>query len=140
MDNQSAAPLISWTPEMSVGVAQLDDDHRIIVALINQLAAAHDLNDAEIIESVLDRLTLYVDEHFRREEEYMESVGFPGLPAHRHLHHALTEKVEQIRLDFFLGNNDAVGEKTLEFLKEWLSQHILVEDMQFHPERLRQAA
>ncbi len=118
---------------MSVGVPELDEDHRIIVALINQLAAAHDLNDTQVVEAVLDRLTVYVDEHFRREEAYMESVEFPGLQAHRHVHHALTEKVEQIRLDFFLGNDASVGANTLEFLKEWLSKHILVEDMQYRP-------
>ncbi|MBS4095394.1 MAG: hemerythrin family protein [Sulfuricella sp.] len=139
MNDLTCPSVITWTPEMSVGVPELDEDHRVIVSLINQLAEAHNLNDIVLVETVLDRLAVYVDEHFRREEAYMESVGFPGLQAHRHIHHALTAKVEQIRLDFFLGKSDSVGESTLKFLKEWLTQHILVEDMEYHPDR-REAA
>lgn len=133
MTDLSVPRVITWTPDMSVGVPELDDDHRIIVALINQLAAAQNVDDAGVVEAVLDRLALYVDEHFLREEEYMESVGFPGLQAHRHIHHDLTNKVEQIRLDFFLGKSDSIGADTLEFLTGWLRQHILVEDMQYNP-------
>lgn len=135
MSNLSLPPIVTWTPDMSVGVPELDQDHRIIVALINQLAAAQDVDNAAVVEGVLDRLALYVDEHFRREEEYMESVGFPGLQAHRHIHRDLTDKVEQIRLDFFLGSSESIGADTLAFLKEWLRKHILVEDMQYNPTR-----
>ena len=135
MSDLSLPQVITWTPEMSVGGPELDQDHRIIVALINQLAAAHDGENAGVMEGVLDRLALYVDEHFRREEEYMEAVGFPGLQAHRHIHHDLTNKVEQIRLDFFLGSSESIGAETLTFLKEWLRKHILIEDMQYNPTR-----
>ena len=135
MDAQKHSPDITWTPEMSVGVPELDADHRILVDLINKLADAQDVNDAGVIESVLDRLAIYIDEHFQREEAYMESAGYPQLPEHRQKHRALTAQVEQIRLDFFLGNRDSIGEYTLVFLKEWLRQHILVEDMQYNPDR-----
>jgi len=133
MPTPNHPPVITWTPEMSVGVPALDDDHRILVGLINKLADAQDVNDAGMIESVLDSLAIYVEEHFQREEEYMESVGFPHLTEHRVIHRDLTKKVEQIRLDFFLGNRDSIGEYTFAFLKEWLRQHILVEDMQYNP-------
>lgn len=139
MSDLSLLPVLIWTPDMSVGVPELDQDHRIIVELINQLAAAQNVNDAAVVERVLDRLVLYVDEHFRREEEYMESVDFPHLQEHRHIHRALTDKVEQIRLDFFLGKSDSVGASTLAFLTEWLRTHILIEDMQYNPNRREQA-
>jgi hemerythrin len=134
MDAQKHSPIITWTPEMSVGVSELDADHRILVGLINKLSDAQDVNDAAVIESVLDSLAIYVDEHFQREEAYMESVGCLHLQEHRQKHRALTAQVEQIRLDFFLGNRDCLGEHTLAFLKEWLRQHILIEDMQYNPD------
>jgi hemerythrin len=135
MDAQNHFPVITWSQEMSVGVPELDDDHRTLVGLINKLADAQDIDDAAVIEAVLDSLSTYVDEHFQREEEYMDSVGYPQLPEHRQKHRALTAQVEQIRLEFFLGNRDCLGEHTLAFLKEWLRQHILIEDMQYNPDR-----
>jgi nanoRNase/pAp phosphatase (c-di-AMP/oligoRNAs hydrolase) len=78
----------------------------------------------EDAERVLDELVVYTTEHFAREEEYT-------------IHEALTRKVEELRMKFFMGEIEHLGKETLAFMKEWLATHILKEDMQYHPDKRR---
>ena len=68
--------LLTWNPAMSVGVRLLDEDHKKLIAMINQLhdgmLAGHS-ND--VVGDVLRRLVSYTVEHFRREEDYCGRCG-----------------------------------------------------------------
>ncbi len=130
-------PPIQWTPAMSVGVPELDNDHRRLVGLLNLLAETDEEEDIGVIEEVLDELVVYTTEHFAREEEYMRATNFPGLYEHIAIHEALTRKVEELRMKFFMGEIEHLGKETLAFMKEWLATHILKEDMQYHPDKRR---
>jgi hemerythrin len=130
---------IAWTPDMSVGVPELDADHQRLVGLINRLGESADHEDPAIIEGVLDDLLTYTTDHFAREEDYMRQVGFPELVEHMVAHDALTRQVEQLRIKFFLGDVAHIGKETLLFLQNWLTRHILQEDMRYNPTRAHPA-
>jgi hemerythrin-like metal-binding protein len=122
---------IRWVPEMSVGHPDLDEDHRRLIDLINQLVTADAANDRSIIESVLDELIQYTDVHFAREENYLADIGFPQLDHHARQHGDMRRKVAAFHASFFNGLPGRLGTDIVEFLCSWLSQHILMEDRSY---------
>lgn len=130
MEERSKTPLMQWDQSMSVGHPLLDRDHKVLMALINQMALENNRNDRVVLEYVLDELLGYAAAHFAREEEYMAEIGFTGLAAHRKLHQRLTGEVQAIRVKFLRGTH-ALGDEIRDFLALWLRRHILNEDKKY---------
>ncbi|MEI8396760.1 MAG: bacteriohemerythrin, partial [Rhodospirillaceae bacterium] len=122
---------IRWTPDMSVGNSALDEDHRRLIKLINQLATADARGDRSVIESVLDELIHYTDFHFSREEEHMLRVGFPQYLPHKEKHEHLLRQVHVLRKRFFNGLPGRLSDEIIEFLSRWLTTHIQTHDQQY---------
>ena len=84
--------ILMWTDNLSVGVKNLDDDHRRLIRLINELHGVIQDVDAngkipvEEIEIALHRLENYFSYHCLEEERLMEQTGFPELREHRQQH------------------------------------------------------
>lgn len=131
MDYRKEAKLIQWTEEMSVQVPHLDNDHRFLIALINQLASAEKIGNRRIAESVLDELINYTLDHFQHEELFLEGIGYPGLDRHKRLHNSFTDVIQDIRWQYLHGFRPKINDEILFFLRNWLSKHILVEDMKY---------
>lgn len=133
MEYRQGAALIQWTEALSVKVDDMDNDHRILIDLINQLASAEKIGNRRIAESVLDELLNYAIDHFNREEQYLQQSGYPmpDLFAHKLQHAAFTESVQDIRWQYLHGFRPRINQEVLLFLRNWLSKHILVEDMKY---------
>jgi len=126
--------LITWKDSYSVGVELIDNDHKLLVSLINQLADATEGGQGrDVVGSVLNVLIEYTVGHFSREEMLMEKGGYPDLVAHRKHHHALTEKVVAMAAQYRDGQADSLDRDILDFLKTWLTGHILGVDMEYRP-------
>ena len=126
---------IRWTGAMSVGVDRLDRDHQTLLELINRIAAADEgpATRNRVIPEVLVTLTAYTVFHFKREEQVMAAIGYPELDVHRDEHWALTREVNLLQRRFSQ-NPDAISrEEILGFLTDWLSHHILLQDMAYKP-------
>ena len=121
---------IQWTQDLSVGVEQLDDHHRRLIELTNQLGAAIAANDTEhVTGAVLGELIRYVYYHFGEEERLMEEAGYADLATHRQHHRAMAEHVRGLENRF---NNDpgaVICADLHSFLANWLVNHIRSEDM-----------
>lgn len=132
LDARSQARTIPWTNGMAVGDDMIDHDHRILLALVNQAASPGTSEDPIAIEFVLDELLGYTAQHFAREEALIERIGFPDLAEHRRVHQQMLAEVRQLqqRLD---ASAPHVGEELAQFLGEWLTRHILVEDLRYAP-------
>jgi hemerythrin len=119
-----------WTEAMSVGVPALDSDHRCLVRIINVLADAEGDDQSRVVGIVLDTLGVYCRYHFAREEQVMAACGFPELGFHRREHDGFSRTVTIL--------NEPCDDKTraadlLQYLKEWLLHHILIQDMAYKP-------
>jgi hemerythrin-like metal-binding protein len=125
------AETVQWTADMSVGDAGLDDEHRSLIHLINQLSIDQARYDRLTIELALDELTQYVDFHFSHEEQYMARIGYPGLEQHQRQHAALTRQVLTLRHRFFDALPDCLNNEIIDLLRGWLSNHILTADMAY---------
>jgi len=117
---------MAWDGSLGIGHALVDDDHRTLVACVNDVYEAGP-DDTETVNQVLDRLGGYTSDHFSREEELMASCHFPLLPAHRKEHALLVKLYHEHRDKFRAG--EATREELLKFLKLWLAGHIMTADM-----------
>ena len=133
LDIRAERELFPWVDTLSVGVPAIDRDHRVLVGLVNQLAAAEDRQDRINLEEVLDELVSYTLYHFDREERLMVAAGYPDLERHARAHRELADRVLSVRRRFFEVERDRLGDEILEFLVDWLRAHIMGEDRKYAP-------
>ena len=137
-------PPIQWTPAMSVGLQELDDDHKVLIDVINRLETSTEAGaQPEVARSCLMSLRRYAEFHFAREEKVMTACDFPGIAVQKSEHHDFIEQVRKVtgRLDDNLEDSAQVANRELlDYLKSWLSHHILIEDMAYRPFVERNAA
>ena len=125
--------MIEWNDSMSVGVAEFDDHHKRIMALINKLeASVQKGDDPGITNEVLAEVSNYTVYHFFAEEEVMEKYAYPGYEQHRQEHIALTSRAFQLMSDAQTGGA-VLGQDVLTFLVGWLKNHILGTDKKYEP-------
>lgn len=124
--------LLEWQDQFSVGVADLDTEHKNLVGMLNSL---HDSMKAgkgrERLPQLLGEMMRYTATHFEHEEQLMAQYEYPGLGTHRQAHALLKDQIGQMqgRLD----NKSLNAQEVLSLLKEWLVNHIGSEDLQYGP-------
>ncbi len=123
--------LITWSDNLSVGVEEIDNQHKKLIQLINGLhdhLLAGDAN--EIMGKVLERVIDYTSFHFGTEEKLMEKYDYSFSSAHRREHKKLVETALDLQSKLNSGNTHITAE-TMTFLKDWLYHHILEVDKLF---------
>lgn len=126
--------LLVWSEAYGVGNAMLDADHRILISLVNQLHDATETGQSRaVVGTVISVLAEYTEHHFRREEAMLTATGFPSLERHMAEHRNLEARVCDIRDRWAGGERQALGQEVLEFLKKWLTDHILGADKSYGP-------
>ena len=131
VEEESADPF-AFTSKYLVGVSIIDDEHKRLFEIIKE---ANDVmhNDFlydkfDQISNVLGELVEYTKVHFADEEKYMESINYEGLEDQKRAHSMFVEKIENINLDDVDDNQDEYLTEILNFLLDWLVNHILKAD------------
>lgn len=120
--------LIRWQDTFTIGIADIDADHQVLISLLNQLSETREEGQArDVVGSVLNVLIEYTIKHFSREEHLMALCGFTGLVEHRLQHQRIAERVLKYQRQYEAGCHTAVDE-LLDFLNNWLVEHIIGED------------
>ncbi|MCB2181187.1 MAG: bacteriohemerythrin [Desulfobulbaceae bacterium] len=124
---------ITFSQEFSVGVSGIDDQHKKIMDFINQV---HDAvkNDSPIadIKKILGDMAKFTVDHFATEEKYFDQFQYPETEKHKAVHKKLLTRVSDIITQINEGQDVNLIE-VLTFLKDWLQNHILVQDKQYGP-------
>jgi hemerythrin len=125
--------LIEWDASFSVGSARMDADHQKLIALLNRLYDAwHGGEGIAELEWLFDELLSYADTHFAAEEMALKSRDYPRLEKQREDHVRLKDSVIAFRNRHLAGETpDGLTSEMTAFLKAWLLEHILGEDMQY---------
>jgi len=117
-----------WSDRLSVGVEEIDAHHKGLIQIVNQLhdAIRSGKGDAEL-GAILDKLIDYTGYHFSYEESLMgdDTTGFHS--EHVAEHKALLEQVLDLQGKFKRGQT-GLSLRVINFLKEWLTNHILDDD------------
>ena len=123
-----------WNASMSVGISEMDDDHRILLGLISELSEAkYDPNAFGAFSSYLDALQLYSADHLAREERMLEAVGFPELDEHRTSHDEFRDRCEGFKRQLEDDAEELEPTDVERYLIDWWTRHILKEDMAYKP-------
>lgn len=123
--------MILWRDELSVGVEQIDAQHKELLQQFDQLlSACRQGKGSEEVLHLLDFLDEYVVTHFHDEEQLQKQSGFPDFDEHHREHQAFVGKLEELKnrmhndgsvlLDHVLDAN--------KMLLDWLIRHISVRD------------
>lgn len=118
-----------WNDKFLLGVNEMDDEHKILIAKINKLVKSLNKENQKLIEENFIDLRDYTVLHFRDEEEFMQRVQYPDFEAHSKIHENMLAKFGSFQEQVFDGTLDK--KKFVAFLKNWLVSHILGVDMQY---------
>jgi len=123
---------IEWNDGMSVGVESMDQDHKALLLLINEINEAIN-NDAThlLIKSIFDKLETYIKEHFYKEELLMQQCNYERLEEHKKEHHKFINKIPELRNQLLNTDSAEVAKDAYIFLVDWLMQHIVIDDMSY---------
>ena len=123
-----------WLPEYTTTIRVIDNDHKDLFEAINTFFLAHQRGEGSAqVAATIDCLNRYVEEHFKREEKFLEQVNYPELVSHRRAHADFTGMIQMLSK---LYSEDPLAiniPKVLDYLSNWLTQHILKIDMKYVP-------
>ncbi|MGD9949346.1 MAG: hemerythrin domain-containing protein [Desulfobulbus sp.] len=115
-----------WDDDLAIGIGLIDNQHKIIFDLINDLGnATLAMADKKVIDTLFDVIENYVFRHFEAEEELI--APHPSALEHSLEHYKLIKEFHKLRLGF---RNRTNGENSVhEFLDSWFVRHISEHDV-----------
>lgn len=118
---------LKWGKILSVGVEEIDEDHRKLVDIFNVLnhAVAED-ESPDYLRAILDELINCTVWHFSHEERLMLKYRYPDAAAHSQEHRELIASARELQQEILHGGT--VSERHIVFLERWLTEHILTAD------------
>jgi hemerythrin len=122
---------LQWSEEFSVGISEIDEQHKTLFNLVNMMhLAILDHKGTSACAEVLDELIDYTRIHFGLEQSLMHIGKYPEYEAHCALHRELVEEVVALQNKIHSGKA-AISFELLHFLRTWLTKHILGEDKKY---------
>ena len=126
---------VVWSKMFSVNVSYIDNQHKKLFTLMNDLYSTMKEPNAEgsIFQKLNDFLH-YTELHFKDEEDILDLINFPQvkLKRHKRIHESIIEQVYKLN-DHLSKGDDSVLYNLEYFLNSWIIRHILVNDKEFQP-------
>lgn len=130
-----------WANDMVIDNGPIDEDHRKLVDLVNELhTATSQGRGQEVVDKLLTQLIADTEEHLREEERVMEQAKFTNLERHKQRHTHFVNKLHELRQKQQQGSV-TVASQLSSVLRDWLSLHIRRNDKelrQFLQQKSRQ--
>ncbi|XDD46867.1 bacteriohemerythrin [Leptospira sp. WS39.C2] len=138
--------IANWDTKFETNISEIDSQHKKLFRLINQIESVYEENKdhlskkSKLLVEAVSELEDYTLSHFLIEERVMELNQYPDLESHKKQHDRFTDKIMELKNRLTSGNlltndielsqffKDLIG-----FLRLWLTNHILKEDMNYKP-------
>jgi hemerythrin len=122
---------VCWKDEYSVGVEKFDHQHQHLFEITNKIIEHSGTSeDSGLVSETLTEMINYAREHFTAEEVLMQEYGYPEIESHKEQHDYFIDTTAELAVSFMDNKNTTAGE-IAEFLKLWLTLHILKCDMKY---------
>lgn len=118
-----------WRDESSVGIPELDAQHRHLIELLGELVRCpHSGENGGFAPTALKEVNRYAEQHLQREELVLRVRGYPGYTEHKAEHDAYRKKVASLQVHS--GRRD-LSVRIVNFLTEWWRFHIRISDQRY---------
>lgn len=125
--------LFVWNDTYSVQVGSIDEQHKKLFNIINQLHEALGAGKGQAtVKTILKELVDYTVTHFHAAEALLEKQAYPNLAVHRLEHKNLVDKIKKFQSEYETGQL-GMAVQVMNFLQDWLKSHILKTDKQYSP-------
>ncbi len=123
--------MIKWDDKYSVNVSIIDEEHKILINIINKTILAKQYNNnPRSISEILDEMTVYAKDHFKTEETYMSNFKYHDYKSHKDEHQTFSKNILAYSKCLMRGNYQIL-EDILEYLQLWLVHHIQETDKKY---------
>jgi len=124
--------LLEWKPEYSVGIESMDDEHREMINMINDVySILSESPDAKIVEECLERIFTTISLHFALEERIMLNNSYAEYESHKEDHEDLLDEIRDL-MDGFFADPDKGAEQLEKRLSGWFAVHFASFDARLH--------
>lgn len=124
--------MLTWKDSYSIGMYLIDAQHKHLFEIGNEAYAllknGLKIDKYDEIVLIIEDLSNYTKYHFRCEEEYMIEINYPGYENQKKKHNDFIEKIDGIQLHNIDENQQKYIEELLDFIFNWVLEHILKED------------
>ena len=122
---------ITWNDNLSVGVKEIDQQHKKLIDLINALNDAMKVGKGkEALGKIVNSLIDYTATHFKTEEKYFDKFGYPEKLNHKIEHEAFVKKAVDFKTGFDK-NELPLTVEVLNFMSTWVVTHIKGTDKKY---------
>ncbi len=122
---------IQWTEMLNVNVAMLNNHHKTLIALINELDDAMLTGKTRgVMGKTLQSLCDYTKYHFGEEERLMLANSYYGYTSHKKKHDIFITKVGEC-IEKYEDGKITVSIELMNFLRDWLKTHIMGTDKRY---------
>ncbi|MDH5445244.1 MAG: bacteriohemerythrin [Gammaproteobacteria bacterium] len=116
---------IEFNDSLKVDNKLIDQEHGVLIEYINLLQKAiENETSTRITGQVLEGLTEYTNTHFFVEEEMMKAYDYPDKANHMKAHDGFRNRLATL-IEKHENGESELSNSVMEFLKEWLTEHIL---------------
>jgi len=123
----------TWKNEYSVGIDEIDEQHKGLVNCIANLEKSIESVDEKqrwtAVHYAVVQLSDYTRIHFAVEESLMRVLGYPQRDAHLAQHRVFTSFLENVQRKSI--THDISEDEIVGFLRDWLLTHIVHEDKKY---------
>ncbi len=124
---------VRWKDDYSVGITEIDNQHKILIQILNELYTAFTQNTTKTqLKDILVQLVDYAQYHFTAEETLFVGSGYTNADKHVAKHNDFKKTVSDF-MDDFEKSNARITYKLMTFLNNWLISHIMEEDQEYAP-------
>lgn len=125
--------LITWSSTFACGIKMIDEQHKGLVNLVNEMfnhVTGNDEQEREYFNKVIKQAVDYIKVHFATEEKLMRFAKFEGFPEHKREHDNFVLTVVANIVAYRSRERFTLLSFT-KFLKDWVLSHIAVEDKKY---------
>ncbi|MCL2068183.1 MAG: bacteriohemerythrin [Treponema sp.] len=124
---------IKWNNSYSMGIKIIDDQHRKVLDVANDLlkyVPKDEKSEREFFKEMVGQVVDYIKVHFATEEGIMLAIKYPGYEEHKKNHEIFIQKVVKNIKDYDAGNRAAIRNFS-NFTRKWVLTHITLMDAKY---------
>jgi len=131
--NNTKFDLITWSNTFACGIKLIDDQHKHLVDLVNDMfrhVTGNEEQEHVYFNKVIQEAVKYIKTHFTTEEKIMMATNFSGYAEHKRAHDNFIYTVAKNISESATLKRISLYSFT-KFLKDWILSHIAVMDKQY---------